>query len=439
MEQVYIFFSTIIELFRYLLIFTGVFNYKLKPAKTPYIIMFTLCVFSTILFHNSNFWIFFTYVTGVIIPFMCIYGNPKETLPLYLLTIIELSILDSMIAYTSIIICGYSMSDIINILYSDLYNISAADFIYYLFAPVVTLIVLVVININAKSKSRPKIVLSICQLFIFIFGNLLCLLLFSLIQSISHNTNLSKKLEIMSYILSLSICVIFIMLCIQQVITYDKKKYYKHKSKSYMEYLNIQKNHITNTLRNEEQLRRFKHDLQYHITAIKKLIAEEQTKELYDYINHIEKDLKKHETINISGNSVIDSIISGIMENTKQKDIHLKWTGKILSDTKVDIYDLCIIFANTLSNAVEACEKLVIEKKEIFVNVYNYQNKLFINIINPINKNIEISSNKFIYTIKEDKNCHGYGTINVYETVKKYNGIINYTCKNKVFEVSIVI
>lgn len=127
------------------------------------------------------------------------------------------------------------------------------------------------------------------------------------------------------------------------------------------------------------------------------------------------------------------------MENTKQKDIHLKWTGKILSDTKVDIYDLCIIFANILSNAVEACEKLVIEKKEIFVNVYNYQNKLFINIINPINKNIEISSNKFIYTIKEDKNCHGYGTINVYETVKKYNGIINYTCKNKVFEVSIVI
>ena len=89
--------------------------------------------------------------------------------------------------------------------------------------------------------------------------------------------------------------------------------------------------------------------------------------------------------------------------------------------------DLTILISNTLDNAIEACEMLPEDDRQIFVQVLLEENALFYAVRNrslPVN----VQPGQLPTTTKIPTSLHGYGLQNVQTTLKKYHSIysINY-------------
>ena len=130
-----------------------------------------------------------------------------------------------------------------------------------------------------------------------------------------------------------------------------------------------------------------------------------------------------------TGISVIDAIINDLFREVNQNHIQVKWNGSLVLQEKISLYDMCTIFYNLLSNAIEACGKVPEEDRVIEVQNYIYDDKLYLEIKNCIP---EIKSDKnFFQSQKGDLREHGFGIRNVDDTVKKYGGKFIYEFEDK--------
>lgn len=70
-------------------------------------------------------------------------------------------------------------------------------------------------------------------------------------------------------------------------------------------------------------------------------------KDHYEYLKQKESTTKKFR------HDMVDAIVNKFVESAKQHQIEFKVKGHIPIECKIDTYDLCTIFSNLLSNAVE--------------------------------------------------------------------------------------
>jgi len=103
----------------------------------------------------------------------------------------------------------------------------------------------------------------------------------------------------------------------------------------------------------------------------------------------------------------------------------------------LDPTDICIIFGNTIDNAIEACVKLPKEEKKVIDIKSEYSKDfLFITIKNPTAENVKII-NDTVATTKENKISHGIGLRSIRTAVGKYSGAMKLLCVNGLFSVAI--
>ena len=169
------------------------------------------------------------------------------------------------------------------------------------------------------------------------------------------------------------------------------------------------------------ELRRFRHDYHHHLNCIYAYVNKREYDQLELYLSNLinweENLLNKQDCY--SGNSVIDAVIYGVLSQTEDNNIEFEYRGKIAEKLKINSADLCIVLANALENAVEACCKCAERKIEMESRMY--AGNLQIEI-----KNTYLVSEQDAYSLKKtskkDKNNHGYGIQNMRRVVEKYNG-----------------
>lgn len=93
---------------------------------------------------------------------------------------------------------------------------------------------------------------------------------------------------------------------------------------------------------------------------------------------------------------------------------------------------------NLIQNAIEGCEKVASDSKNISIKTKNIGEKLGIVIENDTVLET-LPADCIIPTTKEDKKNHGYGMKSIKNAVEKYNGIYNNSIKDGKFIVNIVI
>lgn len=123
----------------------------------------------------------------------------------------------------------------------------------------------------------------------------------------------------------------------------------------------------------------------------------------------------------------------------KEQQIKVEIDGSLPVKTRMSEFDLCTILSNLLTNAIEACEKVNESSgRNIIILTEAYNEQIFISVKNTIVGNILVKGNHLI-TTKEDKKNHGIGSGNVENTVKKYDGIIEYQYDKNWFIVEVII
>lgn len=180
-----------------------------------------------------------------------------------------------------------------------------------------------------------------------------------------------------------------------------------------------------------EQISAQRHDFQKQLTGIKKLIQDENFTAVSDFLEKSEETLTSPIDYTHTGNRMIDYVInSKINANPKYKFIVF---GTFESIGGISELDIASLFGNIIDNALEGCapDSNVIEIEFFIKN--NYQNII---CKNPIAQSV-LANNPSLLTSKEG--AHGYGVKSIKRIVENAAGFVDFFEENNTFCVHIAL
>ncbi len=178
------------------------------------------------------------------------------------------------------------------------------------------------------------------------------------------------------------------------------------------------------------------HDLKHQIAGLRADMSQEQRSQ---WIDSLEQELEAYKPEMETGNSVLDTLISGKMMNCRANNIKITCVadGNLLDF--MHVADICTIFGNALDNAIENVTLIEDpEKRLIHIAVSEKKNFVLIQINNYCESQIMLK-NGYPVTTKADKESHGFGLKSIRYTVEKYHGTVTFDLNKNWFELKILI
>lgn len=205
------------------------------------------------------------------------------------------------------------------------------------------------------------------------------------------------------------------------------------------ENIRIYREYSANVVEHIKEIRRIKHDMQSHLKIISKYADDGNMSELKEYINNIAEDINFYSgKLYNTGNEIVDTLFTDKIKGCKDKEIVIECNGRLDVKNLINDYDLCIIFSNLLSNAIEACERIKYGEKIIRVFLQSNENTMKVMFENPVEWEVDVE-NLEESTFKADKENHGFGIGNIKRTVEKYGGHMVMKNSKGMFQTVIII
>lgn len=258
----------------------------------------------------------------------------------------------------------------------------------------------------------------------------------SYVEMEMEGRNYNERIMI-SILMMVTVELLYIM-CIGAAVIATFCKNYKEESLLKDEYLRLSKQHYETLLKNTQEIRSLRHDMQSHVNALFYFSKEKDWEKLQAYIEEVNENAQKVRPYTVNVNH---GFINAILEDSlsKEPEIAFSCDGKIPADIQIDDFDLCTIFSNLIRNAVEACNRLPEDaKKWIHLDLYMLQDNLYIRMENPVMSEINVQKLEGS-TSKEDKKNHGFGIYNLKNAVEKYQGEVSFDCEDQKFIAEIVL
>lgn len=172
------------------------------------------------------------------------------------------------------------------------------------------------------------------------------------------------------------------------------------------------------------QQRKLTHDFQAHLDTLAGMLTQEHlnTGELHKYVQSLRSAQTDRILLVNTHHAALDALLNQKALVAKNRKIDIQFSVNDLSAVKINMIDLTILISNTLDNAIEACEMLPEDDRQIFVQVLLEENVMFYAVRNrslPVN----VQSGQLPATTKVPSALHGYGLQNVQTTLKKYDSV----------------
>ena len=193
----------------------------------------------------------------------------------------------------------------------------------------------------------------------------------------------------------------------------------------------------------QEETRAFRHDMRNNLTLLAGLMQEKKYEEAEQYIRDLNGELAALSPRIVTGDDMLDSLISSKLGELERQGIVLTVNGVIDGGLNWKPIDICAVFANALDNAMRACQS-VPEDSQRYIRISFRKTELqrVITIANSVAKPVDCAkllSGEGRYTTKTDNNRHGFGMHNIRRTVEKYGGILKASCEDNEFRLTIVL
>lgn len=189
---------------------------------------------------------------------------------------------------------------------------------------------------------------------------------------------------------------------------------------------------IKQTLETQKIVR---HDLKNKLAPLVYLAENDNKEEL---ISHIKKigDLSVLGKIYAdSGNITIDYIINLKLQALANKGVKVSCEINVPNDIDIAPFDLSAILGNLIDNAAEALY-FVKNNKWVSLNISYQVGILIIQVANTFDGIVHLHDGKIV-SRKNDSENHGYGLNSIEVTVKKYNGKLEITYDNNIFNTTV--
>lgn len=204
------------------------------------------------------------------------------------------------------------------------------------------------------------------------------------------------------------------------------------------EYLRTTREYVRTVRHNARETRKLRHDMRNHITVLDYYLKGKEYQKAEEYLlqlkEHMEQSFRRTVSVN---HEIVDAIITEMQQQSEEDGIRWEVEGAMPANIKISDFALCTIFSNILSNSVEACRKLPQEERYIHLEIRNLDDKLVIELVNPVKEPVEIEKLGTV-TSKLDKENHGFGIENVKSMVERNHGEITFKNLDERFKVTII-
>lgn len=237
------------------------------------------------------------------------------------------------------------------------------------------------------------------------------------------------------YLVSIVLVIIGIFIQLASVILlFTQRNVYKEKEELTDKYLNEQKNHYEYLEEREKETRKFRHDLRSHMEMISGLAKERQYDRINAYLEQMDIRIEDFGNVVTVHNGIVDAIINQYYVKAQECGVNMEVKGRFPVDCAIDAFDLCTIFSNVLSNALEAAK----ETEEKRITVECAYTDVVIMLIVQNSYQYDGTGGGQLKTRKPDLNYHGYGLENVRDSVKKYKGDLDIETDDNIFTMRII-
>lgn len=187
------------------------------------------------------------------------------------------------------------------------------------------------------------------------------------------------------------------------------------------------------------EVRRIRHDMKHHLSALSGMVKKGNREEAADYIQELLDDgiTGSPAEVSRSGNIVVDSLVNHKYSLAHEEGIRFEANVFLPSLLPFRSGHLAIILGNLLDNALEACRNYEGERY-IRLDVSYQKGVLFLTMANPYQGEVKRSNNGKLLTKKEDYEWHGIGLSSVEKAVTDYKGALKTENDNGTFRVSLV-
>lgn len=292
----------------------------------------------------------------------------------------------------------------------------------------------VIVSIVCMIAKRKKLRLSKSYWFIFVIQFTTSTLAVFLIYKLAYEaeiTNMNYLLLICSFGLLLGSFFLF-YICERMA----KQNEIINKQKQYELQLSSQAKHLDDILVNQDALRKFRHDITNHLTAIAGYFRDNDCEEGLRYITDISSIVTSDRQSIKTGNIAFDAIINTKKALADSKGIVFDVNVQIPAKMPIDAADICIVFGNAVDNAIEACEKLPKEERKISLTVAYEDSDILCKLTNSV---ADSETLRTLKTYKKDKINHGLGIENIKASLAKYNHVFQIDNNGKEFVLEFVI
>lgn len=321
------------------------------------------------------------------------------------------------------------MSKILNTEYAALVNES--NFSRFLTVMLGQTMRLIMFSIIIAFKKKISFILNKREYLLISSTMLVSTVLIILVRNVIYKTNENYNIFIITVIsiLLLNVAQFYMLIYISQ------------KNKDILD-ISIMKKHIemqekSITLLEEkyDETAKIRHDMKNYILNAIVLAENNNKEELINYLKTIsDEKIDNIKTYVHTERKVLGAVINSKLSIAQKNGFKMQCSVLSKLDKIADI-DVAILLGNLLDNSLEACENNTVPS-EIFLKIWSDGGYYFIEIQNTVDT-VVLDENPNLKTNKSDKKLHGIGLKSVKETVKKYNGIINFTQKDNMFIVHI--
>lgn len=186
-----------------------------------------------------------------------------------------------------------------------------------------------------------------------------------------------------------------------------------------------------------EGTRKGEHDLRHHLNTVAGLIQQQNNEKAEKYISELLGNRLSIADILHCGNDAVNAILGYYANICKLEGIDFTIETMVPDDLEIDETDLCVVFGNTLENALEACRRITSGKKFIKISSQFIGNKLYIAVDNRFSG--EIRQKNGVYLSQKRNETPGIGIISATAIANKYDGDARFEAKDQMFRVSVVL
>lgn len=197
--------------------------------------------------------------------------------------------------------------------------------------------------------------------------------------------------------------------------------------------MQVQRQEYEEICKKMEAGRIYRHDMRHHLSVLEELAKQGETERILGYLENMAEGLSQTEREVYCENITINAVLSSCIGSAKDAGCAVLTMIDIPQEIPYDDIDICMVLANAIENAANACRKIK-EKEKRYIRIsvkIHEQQKLIVSVENSCEG--DVSFDRDGYPDVPVLEGHGIGLKSIRAITDKYSGFLRCECSGGEF------